>query len=119
MFFLYFVILIFPNATLLLLPPANITIHYTHSVEKTYVVERLEARNTGMYLLHADYGGACGYGIPCGVGDATTSKYLGRSIAMYCHPVNMCAITTPVGDVAVAGTFVVGVVRLQIPLYGK
>jgi len=114
MFFLYFVVLIFPNITLLLLPPVNVTICYIHSVEKTHVVEKLEVRNTGVYLLYADYGGACGYGIPCGAGDATTGRYLGRSIAMYCDPVNMCTVATPAGSVNVVGAFAVGVVRLHL-----
>ena len=119
MFFLYLVVFIFPNTTLLFLPPVNVTIHYIHSVEKTNVVEKLEVRSTGVYLLYADYGGACGYGIPCRPGDTTTG-YLGRSVAMYCDPINMCTVTTPVGSVNVTGVFAVVTIKLSLfGPYGK
>jgi hypothetical protein len=119
MFFLYLVVFIFPNATLLFLPPVNVTIHYIHSVEKTNVVEKLEVRSTGVYLLYADYGGACGYGIPCRTGDTTTG-YLGRSVVMYCDAVNMCTVTTPVGSVNVTGVFAVVTIKLSLfGLYGR
>ncbi|MCC6067418.1 MAG: DUF1850 domain-containing protein [Pyrobaculum sp.] len=119
MFFLYLVVFIFPNTTLLFLPPVNVTIQYIHSVEKTTVVEKLEVRSTGVYLLYADYGGACGYGIPCRAGDTTTG-YLGRSVVMYCDPVNMCTVTTPGGSVNVVGVFAVGAIKLNLfGPYGK
>ncbi len=119
MFFLYLVVLIFPNTTLLFLPPVNVTIHYIHSVEKTNVVEKMEVRSTGVYLLYADYGGACGYGIPCRAGDTTTG-YLGRSVVMYCDPVNMCTVMTPVDSVNVTGVFAVVTIKLSLfGLYGR
>lgn len=107
--------LIPPNITLWLLPPVNFTIYYLHSVEKTHVVEKLEVRHTGVYLIYADYGGACGYGIPCGVEDKMDKdRCLGRFIVMYCDSINRCVVETPLGTISVVGTFLVGVVKLGL-----
>jgi len=92
------------NTTMLFQPPINLTIKYIHSVEKVPVIEKLHVNNTGIYIVSADYGGACGYGIPCALGDFTP-RNIGFHVSMYCDVVNHCVVETPAGDVGIVGVF--------------
>jgi len=92
------------TTTLLFQTPINLTIKYIHSVENVLVIEKLHINSTGIYIVSAEYGGACGYGIPCTLGDFTP-RNIGFRFSMYCDVVNHCRVETPVGDVDVVGVF--------------